>query len=122
MRIKDIPFFNRPDYRMKKDKELKEDELLSLILWSGNRKENAIDQANRLLNKYNWDKLSELSIAELSKEIGTVKSVKVRALVELFKKYSKFQRKGFRKTIESAQDVYNYFVDELKCQKFSTSL
>jgi DNA repair protein RadC len=117
MRIKDIPFFNRPDYRIKKDKELKEDELLSLILWSGNRKENAIDQANRLLDKYNWEKLSTLSYIELSKQIGTVKAIKIRALVELFKKYSKFKRKGFKKTIECAKDVYNYFVDELKDKK-----
>ena len=117
MRIKDIPFFNRPDYRMKQGKELKEDELLSLILWSGNKKENAIDQANRLLEKYNWDKISQLSISELSKEVGTVKAVKIKALIDLFKKVSKFHRQGFKPTIESAKDVYNYFVDELKNKK-----
>jgi len=117
MHIKDIPFFNRPDYRMKMGKELKEDELLSLILWSGNKKENAIDQANRLLKRYNWDKISQLSTNQLSKKVGTVKAIKIRALVELFKKINKYKRKGFKPTIESAKDVYNYFVDELKDKK-----
>ena len=38
-------------------------------------------------------------------------------MFEIFKKTSKLQRKGFKPTIESAKDVYNYFVDELKDKK-----
>ena len=70
MRIKDIPWWNRPGYRLKKGKPLNDAELLAIILERGNYNENAIDLANRLLKKYNFHKLAELSLTELKKELG----------------------------------------------------
>lgn len=118
MKIKDIPFWNRPGFRLKKGKVLNDAELLAIILDRGNIKENAIDLSNRLLKKYNFNKLADLSLTELKKEFGDeVKALKIQAMFEIFKKTSKLDRKGFKPTIESAKDVYNYFVDELKDKK-----
>ena len=115
-----MPWFNRPGARLKKKgaSYLNDAELLAIILERGNKKENAIDLANRLLKKYNFHKLAELSLTELKKELkDEVKALKIHAMFELFRKTNRLQRKGFKPTIECAKDVYNYFVDELKDKK-----
>ena len=119
MRIKDIPWWNRPSSRLKKEGEnkLNPAELLSLILWSGKKGENAIDMSNRLLKKYSFGKLSDLSLTELEKEVDKIKALKIKAMYEIFKITNWVEREGFKPTIESAKDVYNYFVDELKDKK-----
>src|SRR3989344_3937146 len=116
MRINEIPWWNRPSSRLKKEGEgkLNPAELLSLILWSGKKGENAIDMSNRLLKKYSLGKLSDLSLTELEREVDKVKALKIKAMFEIFKITNKVKRKGFKPTVESAKDVYNYFVDELK--------
>ena len=69
-----MPWWNRPDSRLKKEgvNKLNPAELLSLILWSGKKGENAIDMSNRLLNKYSFGKLSDLSLTELEKEVDKI--------------------------------------------------
>tara|TARA_Y100000310_G_C20179374_1_gene577392 strand:+ start:111 stop:551 length:441 start_codon:yes stop_codon:yes gene_type:complete len=116
--MKDIPWWNRPWSRLKKGKPLNDAELLAVILERGNFKENAIDLSNRLLKKYNFNKLAELSVIELKDILkDEVKALKIHAMFEIFKKTNRLYRKGFKPIIESAQDVYNYFVDELKDKK-----
>lgn len=115
-----MPWFNRPGARLKKKgaSYLNDAELLAIILERGNKKENAIDLSNRLLKKYNFNKLTELSLTELKKELNDeVKAMKIYAMFEIFRKTNRLQRKGFKPTIECAKDVYNYFVDELKDKK-----
>ena len=119
MRIKDIPWWNRPSHRLKRKGEdkLNPAELLSIILWSGKKGENAIDMGNRLLKKYNFHKLSELSLTELEKETGKIPAVRIKAMYEIFRLTNWVKRKGFKLTIECAKDAYNFFVDELKDKK-----
>ena len=119
MRIKDIPWWNRPSNRINKKGEdkLNPAELLSLIIWSGKKGENAIDMSNRLLKKYSFSKISEMSITELEKEVGKIGAVRIRSMYEIFKLTNWVKRGGFKPTIECAKDVYNYFVDELKDKK-----
>ena len=115
-----MPWFNRPGARLKKKgaSYLNDAELLAIILERGNKKENAIDLANRLLKKYNFHKLADLSLTELKKELkDEIKALKIHAMYEIFRKTNRLQRKGFKPIIECAQDVYNYFVDELKDKK-----
>jgi len=59
MKIKDIPWFNRPGIRLKRKgaSHLNDAELLAIVFGRGNPEENAVDLANRLLGKYNFDKL-----------------------------------------------------------------
>jgi len=119
MRIKEIPWWNRPSSRLKKEgaDKLNPAELLSLILWSGKKSENAIDMSNRLLKKYSLGKLSDLSLTELEKEVNNIQALKIKAMFEIFRITDKVKRKGFKPTIECAKDVYNYFIDELKDKK-----
>ena len=119
MRIQDIPWWNRPSNRIKKKGEdkLNPAELLSLILWSGKKGENAIDMSNRLLKKYSFKKISEMSITQLEKEVGKIGAVRIKAMYEIFKITNWVKKGGFKPTIENAEDVYNYFVDFLKDKK-----
>ena len=119
MKIKDIPWWNRPSNRIKKKGEdkLNPAELLSLIIWSGKKDENAIDMSNRLLKKYSFSKMSEMSLTELEKEVGKIGAVRIKSMYEIFKLTNWVKRGGFKPTIECAKDAYNYFVDELKDKK-----
>jgi len=119
MRIKDIPWWNRPSNRLRKKGEdkLNPAELLSIVIWGGKKGENAIDAANKLLNKYSFSRISELSITELEKEVGKLAAIRIKAMYEIFKITNWVKRGGFKPTIECAKDVYNYFVDELKDKK-----
>jgi len=119
MRLKDIPFYNKPGYKLSKDHNLDDAELLAIILEKGIKlDESSVELANKLLKKYkSLAGLSNLSLTELKKEVGLIKALKIKALFELFRETSRLKRGGFKPTIESAKDVYNYFVDELKDKK-----
>ena len=89
MRIKEIPWYNRPGARLKKKgvSYLSDAELLAIILGRGNQKENAIDLSNRVLKSYNLDKLSNLSFHELKREFrNQVPAMKIQAMYEIFRR------------------------------------
>jgi DNA repair protein RadC len=115
MRIEDIPWWNRPSNRIRSKgaDKLDDAQLLSLIIWSGNKQDNAIDLSNKLLNKYSLSKISTLSLTELEQEVSKLGAIRIKAMFELFKKTNWVKRGGFKPTIESAQDVFNFFVDSL---------
>ena len=120
MKIKDIPWYNRPGIRLKKKgvSTLSDAELLAVVLGRGNKEENAVDISNRVLKDYNFDKLSNLSFHELNKEFkNQVPAMKILAMYEIFRRTNKLTKKGFRQKINAAQDVFNYFVDELQDKK-----
>jgi len=50
MRIKDIPWYNRPGVRLKKKgaSALSDAELFAIVIGRGNRSENAVDLSNRI--------------------------------------------------------------------------
>jgi len=120
MRIKEIPWYNRPGIRMQRKgaAALSDAELLAIVLGRGNTKENAIDQANRILKEHNFNHLSELSIKELEHKFNTsVKALKITAMFEIFRRTSKLQKQGYNTQIRSAEDVFHYFIDALQDQK-----
>jgi DNA repair protein RadC len=120
MKIKDIPWYNRPGVRLKKKgaSHLSDAELLAIVLGRGNKEENAIDLSNRVLGNYNFHKLSDLSLPELEKEFkNQVKAMKITAMYEIFKRTNRLHKKGFNKKIGNAEDVFNYYVDELQDKK-----
>ena len=88
MKIKDMPFFTQPYHRLKKNgvSSLSDAELLAIIISSGSRGESAVDTANRILKKYNFNKLSGLNLTELKKELGNeVKALRILSLLEINK-------------------------------------
>ena len=116
MRIKDIPWYNRPGMRLKKKgaSALSDAELFAIVIGRGNRSENAVDLSNRILKSFNFDRLSNLSFHELKAEFkDQVPAMKVVAMFEIFRRTSKLESKGFKVKIKTAEDVYNYFKDEL---------
>ncbi len=120
MKIKDIPWYNRPGVRLKKKgaSNLSDAELLAIVLGRGIKEENAIDLSNRVLGSYNFHKLSDLSLPELEEEFkNQVKAMKITAMFEIFKRTNRLHKKGFNKKIGNAEDVFNYFVDELRDKK-----
>ena len=117
MKINDIPWYNRPGMRLKKKGvgSLSDAELLAVVIGRGNTKENAIDVSNRVLKSFNFDKLSVLSFHELKTEFkNQVPAMKLQAMFEIFRRTNRLKSKGFKIKIKNAEDVYNYFKDELE--------
>ena len=117
MKIKDIPWFNRPGFKLTRNgvHSLDDAELLSIIFGVGVKDENAIELSNRLLKKYNFNKLEHLSVKELAKECkwDFNKALQILSLTEICKRYNKLNKNGFSNTIRSSKDVFNIFSDEL---------
>lgn len=122
MKIKDIPNFNRPGSKLIKNgvSSLDTAELLSIVFGVGSKGESAIELSNRLLKDYNLHKFEELGFKELTKECkgDFVKAMKLLSIVELSKRYNKLVKGGYnKKPINSAKDVYDIFVDEMRPYK-----
>ena len=66
MKIKDIPWYDRPGSRLTREgvEKLSNSDLLSVLLGKGN-KESVFELSNRLLSKYNLHKLEDLGFEEL---------------------------------------------------------
>jgi DNA repair protein RadC len=96
MKIKDIPWYNRPGIRLKRKgvSVLSDAELLAIVLGRGNTKENAVDISNRVLKTYNFNGLSSLSFEELRKEFrNQVPALKMLAMFEIFRRSNKIFKK-----------------------------
>ncbi|MBU0959333.1 MAG: DNA repair protein RadC [Nanoarchaeota archaeon] len=125
MKIKDFPEDSRPREKLLKmgAENLSDPELLAILLRTGlgakkgERGENAIELANRLINEYGLDKLSECSVKELRdiKGIGKAKACQIFASFELNKRIN--QSKTPIKKISCAEDVFNHFHERLKDKK-----
>lgn len=125
MKIKDFPENSRPREKllMKGADNLSDPELLAILLRNGlgakkgERGENAIELANRLINEYGLDKLQECSLKELQeiKGIGPAKACQIFASFELNKRIN--QSKKPVKKITCAEDVFNHFHERLKDEK-----
>jgi len=120
MKISDIPWQNRPGIRLKQEgtSALSNADLLAIVLGRGNFEENAIDISNRVLKSYDFDKLSDLSFHELKEEFrNQVPAMKIMAMYEIFRRTNKFKKMGNKRKIETAKDVFNYYVDKLQDKK-----
>ena len=120
MKIKELPWFDRPWTRLKKKgvSALSDAELLATVLGRGNRQENALDLSHRVLATYNFDKLGCCSFVELEKLFGNdIQAMRLVALFEISRRTNRLMRHGFNKKITNAEDVYNHFVDELSDKK-----
>ncbi len=120
MKIRDMPFYSKPDFKIltKGSNFLDDAELLAIILERGNSSENAIELSYRLLKKYNLSKLSSMNISELKRELNdNVKAMKILSLFELSRRHLRFKSNGFTKNIKSAKDVFNIFHSRLINEK-----
>ena len=120
MKIREIPWFDRPWTRLKNKgvSNLSNAELLAVVMGRGNFQENAVDLSHRVLSKYNFHKLVDLSLPELENEFkNDIQAMRIQAMFEIFRRTGRLQKKGYKHKIESAKDVFNYYVDELHDKK-----
>ena len=96
MKIKDIPWYNRPGIRLKRKgvSVLSDAELLAIVLGRGNKEENAIDISNRVLKSYNFNGISSLSFQELKREFkNQVPAMKMMVMFEIFRRTNNIFKK-----------------------------
>lgn len=120
MKIREIPWFDRPWTRLKNKgvSNLSNAELLAIVLGRGNFQENAVDLSHRVLSKYHFHKLVDLSLPELENEFkNDIQAMKIQAMFEIFRRTNRLQKKGYKPKIETAKDVFNYYIDELQDKK-----
>ncbi|MCJ7698248.1 MAG: DNA repair protein RadC [Thermoplasmata archaeon] len=121
MNIREMPWFERPGVRLKRNgpEVLSDAELLAIVLGRGSKEENDIDCSRRVLREQNLHYLAEQSLPELAKTFGDdqVKAMKVSAMFELFRRTNRLKVQGFATKIQSAEDVYHYFADRLAEKK-----
>jgi len=120
MKIKEMPWYTQPWIRVQNDgvSAMNDAELLAAVLGKGVGTENAVDLSHRVLASYNFCKLANLSLPELKREFKKdIHAIRVHAMFEIVRRTNKLAKHGFSKKIETAEDVYNHFVDELKDKK-----
>jgi DNA repair protein RadC len=121
MRIREMPWFERPGTRLKRSgpEVLSDAELLAIVLGRGSKNENVIDCSRRVLGEQNLDALMERSVPELAKVFGDdqVKALKVAAMFELFRRTNRLKAAGFSTKITCAEDVYHLFSARLAEKK-----
>lgn len=120
MKVWEIPWFERPGARLKRNgaSGLSDAELLAIVLGRGSKQENAIDYSRRVLGMKNLHALAACSYPELVTTLhDNVKALKIAAMFELFQRTNRLKRHGYTKKITTAEDVYRYFVDRLAEKK-----
>jgi DNA repair protein RadC len=121
MKIKDMPWFDRPWTRIRKDgvDKLSNAELLTVILGSGTKEQSSFEIANSVLSKYHFNHLEDLSLLELKKEFGNeILAMRMYAMFEMFRRTNRLNKGGHKIKIKNAKDVFDIFSDRLKnCKK-----
>jgi len=129
VKIKDIPWYDRPGFRLTREgvEKLTNPELLSLLLTNG-EEDDILELSNKILKKYNLNKIEDVGYNELVNLIKKgkekaeysdfLKVMKLLSFIELSKRYNKLVKGGYnKKPVNSARDVYDMFVDEMRPYK-----
>ena len=130
MKIKDLPDFNKPSSKLRKNgpESLDTAELLAIIFGVGSRDESALELSNRLLKEgVNLHKIEDLGFNELLGKIkgkrrktlpaDITKVHRLLSLAQLSKRYNKLKSGGFKRRITCAKDVYDLLVDRYGSKK-----
>jgi DNA repair protein RadC len=107
-KIKDLPKTERPREKLiqKGPQNLKDEELLAILLGTGVEGKNVLEVAKQILRKYSKKRLLKLTYSDLSKikGIGPAKACTILAAAELVKRALKIGEETLPK-IESIKDV-----------------
>jgi len=107
-KLKEIPNIERPREKLisKGPQNLKDEELLAILLGTGTKKKNVIEVAKQILNKYSKKRLLKLTYSDLSKikGIGPAKACTILASQELVKRALKVKEDTLP-IIRSTKDV-----------------
>ena len=90
IKIKELPKLERPREKLitKGPQNLKDEELLAILLGTGTEGKNVLEVAKQILNKYSKKRLLKLTYSDLSKikGIGPAKACSILAASELVKR------------------------------------
>jgi len=110
--IRELPKVERPREKLiqKGTQNLKDEELLAILLRTGVEGKSAIQTAKQILNKYSKKRLLRLSYEDLIKikGIGPAKACTILAAIELVKRALKIGEETLPK-IQSIKDVIAQF-------------
>ena len=108
MKIKDLPKIERPREKLvsKGPENLKDEELLAILLRTGREGKNVLDLAKQILNKYSKKRLLNLNYQDLIKikGINSGKATTILASQELVKRALKVRDESLPQ-IKSVEDV-----------------
>jgi DNA repair protein RadC len=108
MKIKDLAKIERPREKLiaKGSKNLKDEELLAILLGTGIKGKNVIEVAKQILAKYSKRRLLKMQYNDLAKikGIGPAKACTILAAIELTKRVLNIQEETLP-IIQSAKDV-----------------
>ena len=122
LRMKDIPFNERPYEKLEKygPEILSNAELLAIVIRTGSQEETSVSLAQRLLtyggNTGGIAFLHDMSVEELkrTKGIGRVKALQIKAVMELSKRVSASFINNNRVTIKSPVEVSTLLMEEMR--------
>ena len=110
--IHDLPKLERPREKLieKEPENLKDEELLAILLRTGTREKSALDLAKQILKKFPKKKFQKLKYEDLIKikGIDEAKATTILAAIELTKRILKIGEETLPK-IESVKDVVAQF-------------
>lgn len=124
LRIKDLPIQDRPYEKLEKygANVLSNAELLAIIIKAGTKGETSVELARRILKEHSEDNglafLNDISLEELMgiRGIGRVKSIQLKAVIELGKRIVSFKNEN-RICISSPVDVSKFLMEEMRYLK-----
>jgi DNA repair protein RadC len=110
--IRDLPKLERPREKLieKGPENLKDEELLAILLRTGTREKSALDLAKQILKKFSKKKFQKLKYQDLIKikGINSAKACEILAAIEFTKRILKIGEETLPK-IESVKDVVAQF-------------
>ena len=122
MKVKDLPVNERPRERLIEygKENLSSEELLSIILKTGNGKVSVREISNNLLNYFNGiENLKDVTKEQLQniKGIGKVQALTILSVVELGKRIYMMSSSENRILLNSSESIYDYMKYQLYGKK-----
>jgi len=114
-KIKDLPLHEKPREKLLEQgpDKLKISELIAIILQTGTKREDIIKMSSRLVQEYGQKAISNQKnpkILSRNYDLPITKSCQLIACFELGKRLF-IEKRGIKKSIKNAKDVYEYLQD-----------
>ncbi|MEI6533365.1 MAG: DNA repair protein RadC [Candidatus Roizmanbacteria bacterium] len=123
MKIKDLPLHERPREKLiaKGPENLKDAELIAILLRTGVKGKSAIDIAQSVLNSHSLTELSRLTYVDL-RQVGGLEQSKICTLLSAFELMNRalLQKDNSRVLIQQPKDILShvYEIKEAKKENF----
>lgn len=119
--IKDLDENDRPREKLIRHgaDALTDEELLAIIISTGTKDKNVVELSREILDRFSYQELSEIEIAELT-HISGIKNAKASSIVASLRFGKRIAQRVMEKEItkiEKSEDIYNYLKNQLADKK-----